>query len=52
VLAGTTQATILIRIRGGVLAESDETFFVNLINPRFATILDDQGVGTIRDNDP
>jgi glucose/arabinose dehydrogenase len=32
--------------------EPDETFFVNLSNPSGATIADDQGVGTILNDDP
>ena len=36
---------------GDTLAESTETFFVNLSNPSHASISDGQGTGTIVDND-
>jgi hypothetical protein len=42
---------ITIAIRADVIDEFDETFFVNLGNATNATIADEQGQGTILDND-
>ena len=39
-------------VNGDLLDEANETFFLNLTDPSNATIADDQGVGTITDNDP
>ncbi len=39
--------TITIKVKGDVVFEGDETFFVNLSNPNGATIADGQGLGTI-----
>ncbi len=50
--AGTTSRTISVPIVGDTLDEFDETLVVNLTNPGNATISDNQGVGTITDNDP
>ena len=49
---GQTSATVTITVRGDVLDEADETFFVNLTGPSGATLGDAQGLGTITDNDP
>jgi len=49
---GQTTATITIAVRGDVLDESNEAFFVNLTGPSGATLGDAQGLGTIIDNDP
>ena len=49
--AGTTVQTITVQVKGDTLDEDDETFFVNLNNPINATIADNQGVGTITDDD-
>ena len=46
----TTQ-TISVTINGDATVEADETFFVNLSNPTAATISDDQGQGTILNDD-
>ena len=48
---GDTSKTITVRVRGDVLVEADETYFVNLSNPTNATIADGQGLGTILNND-
>jgi Calx-beta domain len=50
--AGETVKTILVRIRGDVLAEANETFFVNLSSETNAVVDDGQGEGTITDDDP
>jgi chitinase len=48
---GVTSKTIQVPIIGDTLVESDETFYVNLKNPKKATIADGQGVVTIVDDD-
>src|SRR5262245_51250795 len=48
---GVTSKTILIPIAGDTAVESDETFFVNLINPKKATIADGQGAVSIVNDD-
>jgi hypothetical protein len=50
--AGETSKTATVLVNGDVLDEADETFLVDLSNPVNATISDNQGVGTITDNDP
>ena len=50
--AGTITRTVSVPIVGDSIDEFDETFVVNLSNPVNATITDNQGVGTITDNDP
>ncbi|MGH7495273.1 MAG: Calx-beta domain-containing protein [bacterium] len=49
--AATTSRTIAVAVNGDVLAGSNETFTVRLINPANATIADSQGVGTIMNDD-
>jgi hypothetical protein len=49
---GTTTRTINVTVNGDVLDETDETFLVNLSNATNATISDNQGEGTITDDDP
>jgi len=49
--AGETMKTITVQITGDTLIEPDETFFVNLSSPSNATISDNQGLGTILDDD-
>ena len=49
---GTTSQTITVAVQGDLLAEGNETFFVNLTAPVNATIADAQGVGTIIDDEP
>src|SRR5439155_67330 len=48
---GQTTRTIAIVVNGDTLNEPTETFFVNLSAPVNATIADNQGLGTILDND-
>jgi hypothetical protein len=49
---GETTRTVKVTIADDLLDEPDETFAVNLSNAENATILDGEGIGTIRDNDP
>ena len=48
---GQTLKQVIVSVAGDSTAEETENFFLNLINPVNATILDGQGVGTIIDND-
>jgi len=48
---GQTTQTILVPINGDTTFESNETFVVNLTAPTNATILDNQGQGTITNDD-
>jgi Calx-beta domain-containing protein len=48
---GTTTQNITVLVNGDVVAEPNETFFVNLSSPVNATIADAQGVGTILNDD-
>lgn len=48
---GQTSNNLVVQVIADRLAESDETFTLNLSNPTNATINDSQGVGTIVDND-
>jgi ELWxxDGT repeat protein len=50
--AGSTTRTFSVPVVGDVLDEDDETFLVTLTSPVNATLADDQGVGTITDDDP
>src|SRR5205085_6910937 len=50
--AGQTSKTVTVAVLGDRLAESTETFAVNLSAPTNAFIGDGQGVGTILDNEP
>ncbi len=43
---------VSITVNGDLLNEVDETFFVNLTNAANATIADNQGLGTIQNDDP
>ena len=47
----TTATTITITVTADNKFELDESFFVNLANPQFATIADPQAVGTILNDD-
>jgi hypothetical protein len=49
---GATSKTVTVLVKGDRLAESNETFVINLSNPTNATIDDGQGVGTIADDEP
>ncbi|MHC0066257.1 FG-GAP-like repeat-containing protein [Nostoc sp. UIC 10890] len=48
---GVTTQTITVPILDDFIAESSERFFINLTNPTNATIADNQGIGTITDDD-
>jgi hypothetical protein len=48
---GTMTQTIAVAVNGEMLDEPHETFFVNLSNPANATIANDQGRGTINNDD-
>ena len=48
---GVTSANFVVPVVGDVVDEANETFLVNLAAPVKATIIDNQGVGTIVDND-
>jgi probable HAF family extracellular repeat protein len=50
--AGQTSGTISVLVNGDRLGEANETFFVNLSNVNYGVIADDQGVGTILDDEP
>jgi uncharacterized repeat protein (TIGR01451 family) len=47
---GVTTRTVVVPILNDALFENGESFNVNLSNPTNATIVDNLGVGTIRDN--
>ena len=49
--AGTTRQTIVVQTNEDTADESDEAFTVELSSPGGATIADDSGSGTIRDDD-
>ncbi|MEO5802635.1 MAG: Calx-beta domain-containing protein, partial [Verrucomicrobiota bacterium] len=49
---GQTNKTITVGIRGDLLNEATEFFFVNLSNPVNVTIAEGQGIGIITDDDP
>src|SRR5439155_63365 len=49
---GETSKTITVLVNGDRLAETNETFVVNLSSPTNGLIVDGQGVGTILDNEP
>ncbi|HEY0170961.1 MAG TPA: Calx-beta domain-containing protein [Pyrinomonadaceae bacterium] len=48
---GETSKTVEVRVFDDAADEPDETFFVNLTSPSWATISDAQGVGTILNDD-
>ncbi|RCJ15226.1 hypothetical protein A6S26_07810 [Nostoc sp. ATCC 43529] len=48
---GVISQTIAVPILNDFVAESNESFFVNLTNPTNATIADNQGIGTISNDD-
>jgi uncharacterized repeat protein (TIGR01451 family) len=50
-LPGTTTTTITIQVVADDHYETNESFFVNLANPQFATIADPQGIGTLINDD-
>jgi large repetitive protein len=49
---GTQIRSIDIKIIGDQLHEANETFFIKLVDPMYATIADGQGAFIIIDNDP
>jgi hypothetical protein len=49
---GQVTQTITVPVNGDLLDESNETFFVNLSGATNGNIIDNQGQGTITDNDP
>jgi len=49
---GEVSHTVSILVNGDVLNEAEEIFLVNLSNPMNAVIADNQGVGTILNDDP
>ncbi len=49
---GQTSQTVALSITGDRLDEIDENFRLNLTSPVNATIANNQGIGTIIDNDP
>ncbi|HEY6167488.1 MAG TPA: Calx-beta domain-containing protein [Verrucomicrobiae bacterium] len=49
---GETVQTISVPVIGDTFNESNETFFVNLLNPQNATLGSAQAVGTIINDDP
>ncbi|MCR9253694.1 MAG: cadherin domain-containing protein, partial [bacterium] len=48
---GETSKTVSVTVNGDSKDESDESFFVDLSNPTNATITDNQGEGTITNDD-
>jgi hypothetical protein len=49
---GQTTATITVVIKGDRQKEGDENFYINLSGAAEAVIADDQGIGTILDDEP
>ncbi len=49
--AGQSIRTIDVTVRGDRKREPDEVFFMNLVNPSGATIVDGQGAGILRNDD-
>jgi hypothetical protein len=49
--AGETSKTIIVPVVGDLLDEANETFLVNLSSAANAVIADNQGIGTITDDD-
>ncbi|QLE58891.1 S-layer family protein [Nostoc sp. TCL26-01] len=48
---GDTSKTLTVAVTGDTTVEANETFFVNLSNATNATISDNQGIGTITNDD-
>jgi uncharacterized delta-60 repeat protein/CSLREA domain-containing protein len=48
---GETTKTVTVAVKGDVLDEANETYFINLTNAANATISDSQGLGTVTDDD-
>jgi hypothetical protein len=51
-LAGRTTAAVAVTIIGNTLSQTNRTFVMTLSAPTNAVITDDQGIGTIVDDDP
>jgi len=51
ITAGSTSTSVQLLVKGDTVPEANETFFVNLSNPAFATIADGQALGTITNDD-
>ena len=49
---GQTTKTIVVSVLGDTIDEVNETYTVDLTNPVNITVADNQGVGTITDDDP
>jgi hypothetical protein len=49
---GETTKTITVAVNGDTLIELNETFVINLSTPTNATLADNQGIGTILNDDP
>ena len=48
---GSTTGTITVKVKGDIIVEPNETFFVNLSNCVGCSITDNQGVGAILNDD-
>src|SRR6185295_15045037 len=48
---GETTKTVTVTVNGDTLFEANETFFVNLSGASGATVTDNQGLGTITNDD-
>ncbi|HEU4769955.1 MAG TPA: Calx-beta domain-containing protein, partial [Pyrinomonadaceae bacterium] len=51
ITAGSLSTTVNLTVNSDIMFEPAETFFVNLTNPTNATISDNQGTGTISNDD-
>jgi uncharacterized repeat protein (TIGR01451 family) len=49
---GVTQTNINVQVLGDLVSEQEETFFLNLLNPRNARLSRNQATGTILNDDP
>ena len=49
--AGHLIRTIGVTVRGDRKREPDEVFYITLVNPSGATLVDGQSVGTLRNDD-
>lgn len=52
ITAGSPSTSIAVTINGDTTFENDESFRFNLSNPTNATIADNQGIGSITNDDP
>jgi len=51
ILPTTDEITITVKVKGDTKIEPDETFFVNIVSPRFIGITNGKGMGTIINDD-